>query len=102
MEISLYPGAKLMGEWITVAPASRAASKTFSALSKVLLADMESLTAACSTPPSEVKSFWNSMKTTAVESMSMAFSLASRWNFSHKLRIYRWRSNIGRGAKVAR
>ena len=49
-----------------MAPAARAASTKALVLSIMLVCSMTSLTASWSTPPSDVKSFWNSIRTTAV------------------------------------
>src|SRR3954465_5633577 len=55
-----------MGAWTIVAPAERAASTRVRVFSSMPVFSMTSSTAPCSAPPSEVKSFWNSISTTAV------------------------------------
>src|SRR6476469_7896223 len=71
-EISAYPAAKLIGEWITVAPAVRAASTTSAVFFIIPVDSMTSLTAPCSVPPSVATPFWYSMRTTAARFGSIA------------------------------
>src|SRR6266516_479664 len=61
-----------MGAWITVAPAAWASSTSFFAFSSICVESMTSWTAPCNAPPSDVKSFWNSISTTAVDFGSVA------------------------------
>src|SRR6476620_5675935 len=63
---SLYPSAQVMGACMTVAPAARAASTTRAVLASMSVFSMTGRTASCRPPPSDVKSFWYSMSTTAV------------------------------------
>src|ERR1700738_3416599 len=59
---------------MTVAPAWRAASVTRLVLSSMPVLFITPSTAPWSTPPSEVKSFWYSISTTAVVDGSMAMA----------------------------
>ena len=69
---------------MTVTPAACAASMTSRALAIILVLSMTSETAPCSTPPSDVKSFWNSIRTTAVVAGSRGMTISSRgWSCSH-------------------
>src|SRR5262245_40285184 len=61
-----------MGAWITVAPAAWASSTSFFVFSSICVESMTSWTAPWSAPPSDVKSFWNSISTTAVDFGSVA------------------------------
>ena len=72
--ISPYPSAKLIGAWMIVAPAARASSATCFAFSSMLVDSITSSTAPWRAPPSDVKSFWNSIKTTAVCSGSVGMA----------------------------
>src|SRR5258707_2912570 len=65
--ISLKPGANWIGRLPMVAPAARARSKVSLVLSSIPVACMTSWTAPCNFPPGVVKSFWNSIRTTAVD-----------------------------------
>ena len=56
----------MIGAWITVAPAARASSATRFAFASMSVDSMTPSTAPCSAPPGDVKSFWNSISTTAV------------------------------------
>jgi len=76
--ISPYPLANWIGEWMTVAPCARAASTTSLVWAIMSVDSMTSATAPCSAPPSDVKSFWNSTRTTAVLFGSMAVLLSVR------------------------
>src|SRR3954452_1043702 len=55
-----------------VTPAVRAAATTSLVLASIPVLSMTSDTAPCSTPPSVVKSFWNSIRTRAVVLGSIA------------------------------
>jgi hypothetical protein len=60
-----------------VAPADRAASTTRSVLASMSVLSITVSTAPWSTPPSEVKSFWYSMSTTAVLAGSIGIGMSS-------------------------
>src|SRR6478736_497624 len=57
-----------MGLWITVAPAARVASSAVRACASMPVLSITSCTAPCRAPPALVKSFWNSISTSAVVS----------------------------------
>src|SRR4051794_7510910 len=59
---------------MTVTPAARAASTTSLVLASIFVEFMTSATAPLSAPPSEVKSFWYSISTSAVVFGSMAMT----------------------------
>ena len=65
-ESSPKPAANVIGAWTIVAPAARAASIRARVLSSMSVRSITSWTAPWSAPPSEVKSFWYSIRTTAV------------------------------------
>src|ERR1019366_10187956 len=56
----------MIGACMIVAPADLAASTTRSVFASMPVFSITASTAPCSTPPSDVKSFWYSMRTTAV------------------------------------
>src|SRR5712691_359800 len=60
---------------MTVAPAALAWSATFLVFSSMSVDFITVSTAPCRAPPSEVKSFWNSMRTTAVDFGSDAIAV---------------------------
>src|SRR6476620_3486261 len=65
-----------------VTPACRAASTTCCEFASMFVLSITSSTAPWSTPPSEVKSFWYSMRTTAVLDGSMGMA-SSWWGLHH-------------------
>ena len=70
----------MIGACTTVAPAARAASTSRRVFSSMPVLSITPWTAPWSTPPSEVKSFWYSIRTTAVRfgSNGMEGLLATR------------------------
>ena len=56
----------MIGACTIVAPAARAASTSARVFSSMPVFSITPWTAPCSAPPSEVKSFWYSISTTAV------------------------------------
>ncbi len=64
---------------MTVAPASCAAASACWAWPTVSVAAITSATAPCRVPPSEVKSFWNSIRTRAVVFGSIGAPSSYRW-----------------------
>src|SRR5579864_1912432 len=55
-----------MGACMIVAPSSRAFSTVSTLFGSMCSCSITPLTASCNDPPSEVKSFWYSIRTTAV------------------------------------
>src|SRR5690349_6397270 len=64
---------------MTVAPAFRASSAMRRELASMLESSMTPLTASCRAPPSLVKSFWYSIRTTAVFAGSTSMVASRRW-----------------------
>src|ERR1700752_4085914 len=76
----------MIGAYIPVAPANRAASTTSRVLLSILVWSITSDTAPCRTPPSDVKSFWYSISTTAVFFGSIDMSVLLGNTYVHDAR----------------
>src|SRR5215213_9271767 len=78
-----------MGTCMIVAPAARAAVTSWTDLSSMPVESITSATASCRAPPAEVKSFWYSIRTTAVvlgsnERVSLIVCLTRAWRVGER------------------
>src|ERR1700724_2016600 len=67
-----------MGAYITVTPAARAFAAVCAVLASIPVLSMTSLTPLCKAPPSVVKSFWYSIRRSAVVLGSMGICFSPR------------------------